>query len=169
MNKASKGSYGLTGIIGFAIVAAIGTQKGFGMGFFSEEACFFTGFEGVLLNDGKPLANTTLKLSVIASQGSNVQEINKEFTTDLDGGFTIDSIYGKQKTKTLNELVVNSKITVLHDNKETKLWSSGKVNGEKNYEFGGIPPGIVSCDLVTDYKRVNPNVAVLTSCRWENR
>ena len=166
MDTMYKRAQGLATIIVLVIAALIGIQKGFAMGFFTEKACLFTGFKGTLTYNGKPASGAEIVLTIAASQGSNIQKVEHQYTTDDKGVFVIESVYGKQKTKTLSEFVVNSEIHVNYDGNHYEIWVGGKLGGSENDEFGGSHPGDISCDLDDDLIRVIPNISVMTKCRW---
>lgn len=121
---------------------------------------------GVLMADGKPLANTpfTRKLR----WNGNEDGVMQQFTTDAQGHFSLPAHEEELALGALEEFVGKTDLIVEHNGEADYFWFASKRSAEINSEFDAVPEAMV-CDLNEADLSVNlAGGLCLTKCRWTN-
>lgn len=133
------------------------------MGFFKkEDVVLFSGFEGKLTKDGKPLAGAKI------TRTYELYEKQEDSTlTDENGYFSFPTITGKYSNKFMQQFVVRQKIYVESNNETQKIWFCGKLGRNEFFEFNGKPSNL-TCELTDDIRRVDLEAGFVgTLCTWK--
>ena len=122
--------------------------------------------EGVLMKDGKPLANAkiTRKLKWIGNENG----ISEEFTTDSQGVFSLPIHEETLAIGMLTQFVSSVHITTSINNKSHDIWYNNKFDNAAYTETNGPAINLI-CDLNAEEVIVRNGLAnTMTICRWEN-
>ena len=124
---------------------------------------------GVLVKDGKPLANT--KIIRRLTWNGNEEGTVSEFTTDAEGYFTIPVHEETLTLNTMTEFVASSTLYVDEVSDENFFWYSPKRTEGLYSETGGMLEEVV-CELSNEEDRVTPENAdtyIFSKCKWQNK
>lgn len=127
------------------------------------KVCLFSKISGVIVLDGKPVANAKLIRTVNLSSAET-----DETTTDEKGYFELPAIFTRTITKFLPQEFASSQEIVVHfKEKEYRIWSAVKRKPEENVESRGKPL-IVQCELNSEETMIKVNNAPIFSlCTWD--
>lgn len=135
----------------------------------TENYVIFSPMEGVLMQNGKPLANT--KIIRRLRWNGNDEGLVEEFTTDGRGHFSLPIHEEALALGMLNQFVGKAELSVnIHDD-IILIWYNNKLLPEAFAETGGQLDEL-ACDLDSEEIPVYiggssvPNI--LTRCRWKN-
>lgn len=119
---------------------------------------------GVLLRDGKPMANTRLLRRL--TWNGNEEGILQEFRTDAEGRFELPVHEEGLSLNFLTQFVSHSEVYVEEVSDEHLVWYSPKLMPEMYGETGGELKEL-RCDLSSEERVVNMEYSnLLTKCRW---
>lgn len=122
--------------------------------------------EGVLMKDGKPLANT--KILRRLRWNSNDNGIEQEFMSDENGRFSLPIHEETLTLSALTQFVCSSHITINIDNEDYDIWYNNKFSPEIYAETNG-PIEDLTCDISSEELIVRPDISRIgTICRWKN-
>lgn len=128
-------------------------------------------FEGYLLENGKPLANTTIIRSISYNTIGDKWE-NESFQTNDKGYFKIPEKILNMRLSFLSQFVGATKLYVLNGGKEEKFWYSHTTDSEnKNIydQFISDKPIGFTCDLRNEELIQSKTFSgFITKCRWDN-
>ncbi|WP_347332918.1 DUF6795 domain-containing protein [Marinimicrobium locisalis] len=131
----------------------------------TENVYLASPLEGVILNEGAPLAGTRL-LRVLSLAGEEVLE--EEAVSDEKGRFSFPDRRKSIKLTPLMELVISQKIYVLHEGEKNLVWLKSKRSPEVYSELGGRPVNF-RCDITSPMRRVDIGRGLFeTSCQWDS-
>ncbi len=135
----------------------------------TENYVIFSPMEGVLLKNGKPLANT--KIIRTLKWNGNDEGLVEEFSTDEKGYFSLPLHEEELSLNILIQFVAYASIETEMEGKMFDIWYNSKLHPELYSETGAPMEGLI-CDLVNDEIPVfigNSSVTnILTKCRWDN-
>lgn len=147
--------------------AAISREKEanmFGKGKKEETYVIASPLAGVLLRDGKPMANTRLLRRL--TWNGNEEGVLQEFSTDAEGRFSLPAHEESLNFNVLVQFVGKSKVYVEREESDQLIWYAPKFSGEMYSEMGGELTGVV-CDLLNPKNAVDiGSWRVLTRCSW---
>lgn len=127
------------------------------------KVCLFSSMTGSIKLDGVPVANARL-IRTVDRNGERTDET----TTDKDGYFEFPGIFERAVTKFLpQEFVVSQEITVVHNEKNYRIWVGVKRKPEENAEAKGRPL-IIDCELNSEKRFIQVNGGpIMTFCTWD--
>ncbi len=125
--------------------------------------------EGVLMDKGKPLANT--KIIRKLTWNANQEGLVEEFFTDEKGHFSLplhEETFNMGSV--LTQFAANQNLFVGKLEESSLIWVSGQLSGELYGETAGKKIGSVVCDLSNEEAMVygEDQGFLVTKCRWEN-
>ncbi len=125
--------------------------------------------EGVLMDKGKPLANT--KIIRKLTWNANQEGLVEEFFTDEKGHFSLplhEETFNMGSI--LTQFVAHQYIEVERNGELEDIWISAQQSGELYGETAGKKIGSLTCDRSSELVPVyGENQRLLgTKCRWEN-
>ncbi|WP_158681522.1 DUF6795 domain-containing protein [Microbulbifer pacificus] len=124
---------------------------------------------GVLLRDGKPMANTRLLRRL--TWNGNEEGLLQAFSTDADGRFELPVHEEGLSLNFMTQFVAKSTVYVASEADENMIWYSSKLTPELNSEIENPVVGL-TCDMADDEVIVHgrdssvPNI--MTRCRWNS-
>lgn len=134
-----------------------------------ENYVIFSPMEGVLKENGKPLANT--KIIRRLRWNSNDEGLVEEFITDDQGRFSLPIHEESLALGMLNQFVSSAKLEVQIKNNIIDVWYNSKLLPELHAETGGSISELI-CDLNNEEIPVYINESIIadimTRCRWKN-
>ncbi len=152
--------------VGVFVVIGLIPVIGVGMEMFSskeEDVVLFSPMEGKLTFEGKSAAGAKIIRTVSWKDEVGETDI---FYANENGEFNLPIKKETVKIRPMTQFVVHQKIFVYFDEKEYQVWGNGKLDKEKNTEFGGQPKNLC-CELTRDPERVDTKEGwVVTSCEW---
>lgn len=120
---------------------------------------------GVLLRDGKPMANARLLRRL--TWNGNEEGILQEFFTDDQGRFALPAYEENLSFNFLVQFVGKSKVYVEREESDQLIWYAPKFSGEMYSEMGGELKGLI-CDVLNPRNSVDiGDWRVLTRCSWQ--
>lgn len=126
----------------------------------------FSPLQGVLMQNGKPLANTTITRQL--SWNGNDDGLVEEFTTDEQGRFSLPIHEEQLSLGMLNQFVGKADLEIKSEKGQEYLWTSSKFSPEMFAETGGEVNDLV-CDIEFEEIAVPMGpTSILTKCRWKN-
>lgn len=126
----------------------------------------FSPMQGVLLQDGKPLANTKI-IRKLAWNG-NEDGVVEEFVTDENGYFSLPVYEQELSLGMLNQFVGKADLEFETPTQRDYLWTSSKFFPEIFAETDGELEDLV-CDIASEEIAVPMGpTSILTRCRWKN-
>ncbi|WP_221798097.1 DUF6795 domain-containing protein [Oceanobacter mangrovi] len=108
------------------------------MRFIFKRKCLFSGFSGVLVDKGSPLANVELHRKFEYRDRLYEDKV----VTDKDGRFTFESLWARPIIDDIDQFIVHQNITFKVETRNIDLWIGGKLSSEEFSEFGRIPEKI---------------------------
>ncbi len=133
------------------------------MGFFLDKKCLFSGFSGVLLDKGSPLAHVELYRKVEYRDKLYEDKV----ITNKEGRFTFKSVWYRPLIDDIDQFSAHQDIFINYKNSEIWIWSAGKLSPHEFAEFGAIPINLV-CDISNEMDGPNlTGATVATMCKWE--
>lgn len=137
----------------------------FGKGKNEETFVIASPLAGVLLQDGKPVANARILRRL--TWNGNEEGVLQEFSTDGDGRFSLPAHEESLSFNFLVQFVAKSKIYVEREESDQLIWYAPKFSKELYSEMGGELKG-VTCDLLNPKNAVDiGSWRVLTRCSWQ--
>jgi hypothetical protein len=126
----------------------------------------FSPMKGVLLQDGKPLANA--KIIRTLSWNDNDKKLVEEFVTDEQGRFNLTIHEEQLSLSMLSQFVGKADLEFETDAQRDYLWTSSKFYPEIYAETDGEVEDLV-CDIAAEEIAVPMGpTSILTKCRWKN-
>jgi hypothetical protein len=127
------------------------------------KVCLFSGISGVIMLDGKPVANARL-VRTADRDGAKTDET----MTDKDGRFSFPAMFERTVAKYLpQEFVSAQQIHVHFEGKNYEMWTGVKRKQEENTESRGKPL-VVKCELNSARNTIYVDHAVyITMCTWD--
>lgn len=127
----------------------------------------FSPMQGVLMQDGKPLAHTKI-IRRLRWNGNDEDGVVEEFMTDEAGRFSLPIYEEKLSLGMLSQFVGKADLEVEINAQRDYLWTSSKFYPEIYAETGGQVEDLV-CDLGSEEIAVPMGpTSILTKCRWKN-
>jgi hypothetical protein len=121
---------------------------------------------GLLLNDGKPLAHK--KIFRKLQWNGNEEGMIQQFMTDRNGAFSLPAHAEALTIGALSQFLGHTEIYIDHDGKREDIWYVAKMQKELNSEFDEPPQDLV-CDITAEEIRVEIiHGMCMTKCRWRN-
>lgn len=132
----------------------------------SKNYVIFSPMEGVLMQNGKPLANTSITRRL--RWNGNDEGLVEEFVTDEQGQFSLPIHEETLALGMLNQFVGKADLEIETENGKDYLWTSSKFFPEIYSETGGQISELI-CDIESEEIAVpmGPS-SILTKCRWTN-
>lgn len=132
-----------------------------------EKACISTGISGVILRNGEPIPNLTVrrKLSWKTDEWDNITEV----ITDKNGAFSFESYWQKVRLKLMTQPVFHARIVVIDklSGEEEIIFNTAKLGLEEFEEFEGVPTNF-RCELSEERRKVDTKYGFIgTNCYWE--
>ncbi len=124
------------------------------MGFFLEKKCLFSGFSGVLVDKGSPLANVELHRKVEYRDKLYEDKV----ITDKDGRFTFESLWVRPIIDDIDQFAAHQYIKTHTIDSEILIWRGGKLDPKEHAEFGYKIKNSI-CDISNTLKTMNSNPA----------
>lgn len=130
--------------------------------FDTGKVCTFSSISGVILKDGKPAKNATIK------RETDYQSVfTDQTTTDENGYFQMPALFERSLASMLpQQFAVSQYIYVTYEGEEYKIWMGVKFKKEENTESDGSPIQ-VTCELDSERKSTSVNGQnFITQCAW---
>jgi len=122
--------------------------------------------EGVLMQNGTPLANT--KIIRRLRWNSNDDGIEQEFMTDGQGRFSLPIHEEELTMSKLTQFTCSTHLEVTIDGQKHDVWYSNKFKSELYLETQGPTHDLV-CDISAEEIVIRTGLAnVMTTCRWKD-
>jgi len=132
----------------------------------TENYVIFSPMEGVLMQNGKPLAGASIVRTLWWN--GNVEGLVEEFKTDDKGRFSLPIHEEELKLGMLDQFVGKADLEIETESGNEYLWSSSKFFPEIFTETEGELRGLV-CDTKSEEIAVPMGpTSILTRCRWSN-
>jgi hypothetical protein len=131
-----------------------------------ENHVIFSPMEGVLIKNGKPLANAIIIRRL--KWNGNDDGLVEEFTTDEQGLFSLSIHEEELSLSMLNQFVASTDLEVVTEKGSEYLWTSSKFFPEIYSETNGKVVELV-CDITSQEIAVPMGAtSILTKCRWKD-
>lgn len=132
----------------------------------SENYVIFSPLEGVLMQEGNPLANT--KIIRRLKWNGNEDGLVETFTSDELGRFSLPIHEEELSLGMLNQFVASADLEIETENGSDYLWTSSKFFPEIYTETDGKVAELV-CDIASEEIAVPMGAtSILTKCRWKD-
>ena len=131
-----------------------------------ESYVIFSPLDGLLMQNGKPLANT--KIIRRLRWNGNDEGLVEEFETDSEGRFSLPVHEEELSLGMLSQFVGKAKLYVDTEKADNLFWYSPKLTPEIYSETDG-PLNNLVCDISFPETVVNLSTwNILTKCQWQD-
>ena len=132
----------------------------------TENYVIFSPLEGVLMRNGQPLANT--KIIRRLRWNGNDEGLVEEFTTDIQGRFSLPVHEEALSLGMLSQFVGSAKLEVDIDGQLIDVWYNNKFEEGLYAETDGPLTDLV-CDLDFEEIVIKAGLSkIMTICRWKD-
>ena len=132
-----------------------------------EKYVIFSPMQGVLMQNGKPLAYTKI-IRRLRWNGNDEEGLVEEFMTDEAGRFSLPIHEEQLALGMLSQFVGKADLEVGTAEGREYLWSSSKFSPEVFAETDG-ELNELTCDMASEEIAVPMGpTSILTKCRWKN-
>ncbi len=128
--------------------------------------CLFSEVNGVVVNDGNPIAGAEVIQTVIYGGG---KEVRNSTTTNSRGEFHFDALFTHSISTLLpGESVYAQGLVIKYDRADIEGWTLVKRSDKENAELGGEKINLL-CDINAENLRQETpgNGVLLGICRWK--